>query len=176
LSSARLGQQAPRPGVLASATERGERLRVREGGGTFVGVGGEQLVELVVGLERQQPVRLSVAQPLVVVGVEPQQLALMADRLLAPAESPEGLGERRAGAHVRVSKSPQEVTDVPRERRWPERSLAGGDAPLEQPTRRLEARRRLLREQHVRVGAVGPNASAWRASAARRAPVASNAS
>ncbi len=66
---ARLIEQRARPGARASTSEHGERPGVGEPWGVAVaGVGGEQLLELVAGLECQQPVRLPVAQPLVVAG------------------------------------------------------------------------------------------------------------
>jgi hypothetical protein len=49
---ARLDQQRPRLGARASTSERGEAPGVGEPGGVPVaGVGGEQLLQLVVGLE-----------------------------------------------------------------------------------------------------------------------------
>src|SRR5450755_4163581 len=61
---ARLAEQRARLGARASTSESDERPGVGEPGGVPVaGVGGEQLLELVVGLECQQPVRLPVAQP-----------------------------------------------------------------------------------------------------------------
>ena len=66
LSSRAFATRPRDPASSPRPPERGERLGIGERGGPIVGVGGEQLVELVVGLERQQPERLPVAQPLVV--------------------------------------------------------------------------------------------------------------
>ena len=56
---ARLGEQRARLGARTSTSKRGERPGVDEPGGVAIaGVGGEQLIELSVGLECQQPVRL----------------------------------------------------------------------------------------------------------------------
>ena len=138
---ARLIEQRARLGVRTSTSERGERPGVGEPGGVPVaGVGGEQLLELVVGLECQQPVRLSVAQPLVIAGVQPQQLALMLDCVLAPPQTPQRRGERGAGAHVRPRLEDQpEITGVLDKHAPPHRALAGGDTALKQLAHLLKA-------------------------------------
>ena len=63
----------------------------------------------------------------------------------APAEGPERLRERRAGAHVGpcLDQAP-EMADVLLERLRSERPFARGDAVLEQLARLHHARRRLL--------------------------------
>ena len=85
-------------------------------------------------------------------GVQPQQLTLMLDRLLAPPQTP----ERRAGAHVRPRLEDQpEITGVLDKHAPTHCALAGGDTALKQLARLLKARRR-LREQHVAVRTVRP--------------------
>src|SRR5439155_3884745 len=147
---ARLLEKLPGPRRVAFPTEDGQRSRVSKGGRGVILIGREQLVELLVALEREQPLGLAVANALVVVRVQAQEVALVVDGLLAPAERPERLRERRAGAHVRARlEDAPEVPDVLLEGFGTERPLAGGDALLEQLARLLGARRRLLREQQV---------------------------
>lgn len=89
-----------------STSERGERPGVDEPGGVPIAdVGGKQLLELVVRLKCQQPFRLWLAQAPVIAGVQPHQLTLMLDRLLAAPQTLPHCGEDRVGTHVRVSQS-----------------------------------------------------------------------
>ena len=99
------------------------------------GVGCEQLLELVVGLECQQPVRLPAAQPLVIAEVQPQQLTLMLDRLLAPPKPTQNRGERRRRRHrAQAARAPPQSSTPP--------ARAAHSRPRSRPQRKRLARKR----------------------------------
>jgi formate dehydrogenase major subunit len=70
-------------------------------GGDVVRIAGEELRQLVVTLQEQQRLRQEVANPLVVAGIEAQQLAVVAGRRHALADVRQEEGQTEARPHVR---------------------------------------------------------------------------
>ena len=150
------GRPEPLPGLgrVALAAEGEQGLGVGPGGRRLV-VPLQQLGQLVVPIQVQEPGGQGVADPLVVAGVEPEHVAEVPGRLLAPAQRPEGMGQPLAGTHVGpgLQQAP-EVAHVLLEGVGPDRPLPGGHRLLVQREGLLAALG-LLGEQDVGVGAIG---------------------
>src|SRR5262249_29221632 len=80
----------------------------------------------------------------------------MRDSLLAPSRGPKGIHQAPTGPHVRARfQDAPEMTGLALEHLRPQGAFAGGDALLVQ-LQRLLAGRRVLGQEHVSIGTVGP--------------------
>lgn len=147
-----------RSGCLAVAAppEGVERPRVGPEGGCIVLVLFEETFEVVVVPQIEEAGREQVADPLVVVGVEPEHLPVVPDRRLTVAHRPETRRKPHPGAHVGTGlEDPPEVAGVLFERLRAEGPLPGSHPLDVEVPRLLDRLRGLLGQEHVRVRAVG---------------------
>src|SRR5690349_5509330 len=140
--------------ALPARTKREERPGVEPEGAALVLVGRQQLLKRAVVASPQQAAGEEIPDPLVVVWVQPEHVAEVADRAVLVAELQQRTRQAGPGAHVgpRLEEAP-ELALIFLEALWPERQLSRLDPLGVEVPCLLYGPGGLLGQQDVGIGA-----------------------